>query len=323
MITFMNEAIQYLPEFATATGVAVGYAALFLTDLHAEKTETSIIDAYGPIEEMPSPGTVERSVGHRVVGVALKLTNAGVFGVAAGLLIPAFFANEAPQPLKKPTLELVVDRSGQTLVNGTAPKILSVAEAFKPDQKVNVNVIVARGGSFEEGNITPRSLENNNLYWPVGAVSLGETTNIAIGSAKKNDIPVSSNVIGASQVESGAILIDTADDSPGSVASVVNEAKQVNAKIYIANSGNQTDANAQELKAIAHETGGMYFNSSQNTKVVAQKIVNSITPPGSIAVVKNNNAWQNWLKVLDIGAAFASVGLLVKTAGLTFKRKRT
>lgn len=318
----MNEVIQYLPEMATSAGVLGGYVVDRLARQHADKTQATVIMNSGPIEGMPTPETIERSFIPKIGDWALKKAPVVVTAVAFGLAPIAFVSQEAPQPSQKPGLELVVDRPAQTIYDGTAPKISTIVKAFEADSKVNVNVILARGGSYQDGHITPNSLENSNYYFPVGAVSLGVTTSVAMSIAQKNVIPVQSNVIGASSHERNVILIDTGDGNPGAITSVLNEAKQDNVEIFVANSGNQTDANALELKAITKETGGQYWDASQNTKAVALEIEKAISPPGEITPVKYNNAWQDWLKVLDISAFIAAAGLMVKTAELVFKRKK-
>lgn len=318
----MNEVIEYLPEMATAAGLVGGQVMDFVARRHSQNTETTVIDNYGPIEGMPSPETVDRSLAHRIGDYALRKAPVIVTAVAAGLAPIAWLNHDAPQPTQKPTLELVVDRPAQTLYDGSSPNIMTLDKAFIGDSKLNVNVILARGGSFQEGNLTPKSVENNAIYSPDGAVSMDTTTNVAIGKAEQAAVPVQSNVIGGSKQESGAILIDTDDDSIGTVDSVVNAAKQVNAKIYIANVGTQTDAIAQQLKSIAAETGGHYWDASKNTPAVANEIVSSINPAGEKLPVNNNNNWQDMLKALDIATALASIGLTLKTAGLVFKRKK-
>jgi len=319
-----NEAVQYLPEIVTGVGLGIGYVVDRAARLHAQKHEDGIINDYGPIEGMPETSTISRT--HRQKLGSFVLRSAGavlVTGAAFGLAPIAFMNNEAPQSMQKPTLEEVLDLSGQTLEDGSSTKVLTINNAFIGNQKMRINVDLARAGSFQEGNITPAKVDNSNVYWPTGAVSLTQATSVSIGEANKNAVIAQSNVIGShNNSETNAVLVVSDGNSIGSVESVVSEAKELGTEIFIANVASSDNAIVEELKHIANETGGEYWNASKDTARVAKTIVQAISPAGETIPTKTDNNWQNWLKVLDISTALAVVGLTLKTAGLVFKKKR-
>lgn len=317
-----QEVLQVLPEIGTVVGAIGGYALNAYALRHAEETQESIIENLGPISQ-ESEQKIDRSTINKIVDFLLrKAAPSAVAAVALGIAPMAWLNNEAPSSVQRPTLQEVLDYSGQTGYDGALAREYVINNDFIGDNKLNVNVTLGIGGSFEEGKITPKSVQNINKYWPIGVVSMPEAVNAALGSSVNSEIPIQSNVIGADKNKSGALLVVTDGDSIGPVPSVIAQAEQDNDKLYIANVGNGNNSVAQGLKVEAQDTGGEYWNANTDTAKIAKEIVDDITPPGVKIPNESNNDWQNWLKVLDIASALSFVGITLNAASLVFNRNR-
>jgi len=321
-----QEVLQGITAIATLAGGLGGYAVNAAAIRHADSTEESIVDNLKPISpEEASTAKIEKSTIKRMGNFLIrKCAPAAVAAVAFGIAPIAWLNNEAPKSNQEPTLQAVYDLSGQTLYDGAFAREQTINKDFVGNQKMLVNVTLARGGSFEDGNLTPSNIANFSKNSPLGRTgsSLPNAFTAALGSSVNSAIPTQSNVIGANKNEAtGAVLVVTDDNPIGSVSSVVSAAKEDNARVYVANVGDQTDLNAKNLQAIAQETGGKYWNAESHTAEVAKKIVSDITPSEKLPN-NSNNDWQNWLKGLDIIDGLAFVGLVINSAGVKFKRNK-
>lgn len=317
-----QEIMQLLPEAATLVGAIGGYAVTSYALRRAAESEASVVENLGPISQQEDL-SVERSKSKIVEEfIVQKVAPTAIAAASLGIFPMAWLSNEAPKGTLTPTLQEVIDYSGQTAYDGGSNKEHEINKSLIGMNKMDVNVTLGVGGSFQEGHISAKSIQNVNKYKPIGITSMPIAFNVALGNSVNSDVPVQSNVIGANKNKSGAILVVTDDDPIGSVSNVVAMAKQDSAKVFIANVGDQTDSDAKDLQLIAKETGGKYWNANSNTSNVANKIVSDITPAGEKIPNANNNDWKNWLKVLDVGSALAFVGITLNSAKYVFKRNK-
>ncbi len=321
-----QEVLQVITGIATGAGAVGGYAINAACIRRADSNKDSIVDNLKPIDpEEASTTKIERSTIKRFGNFLIrKVAPAGVAAVALGLAPPAWLNSSPPTSTQEPTLQTVYDLSGQTLYDGAFAREQTINKDFIGNQKMRVNVTLARGGSFEDGSLTPSNIANFSKYSPLGRTgsSLPNAFTAALGSSVNSAIPTQSNVIGANKNEAaGAVLVVTDDNPIGPVSSVVSAAKEDNARVYVANVGDQTDLNAKDLQTIAQETGGKYWNAESHVAEVANKIISYINPSAKLPD-NNNNDGQNLLKGLDIIDGLAFVGLVINSAEVEFSSNK-
>lgn len=287
----------------------------------AQQDELAVINAHGPVNN--SAETCETETLLRT-GATKYLAPIAIFAaVGAGLFPSAFMSSEKAQKPTAPNVVVAVDRSGQESYDASDQPITSLVAPLLKDARIDTQFIVARGGSFVDGAIAATDVKSNINFSPAGAVSIADTTNLAIGNASSNRPNLQSNAIGKqhNQHTSAVLFIDNGN-SLGSPLQIEADALANNESIYIANvKGTDLQVN-QSLQDIASKTGGEYWAVSGNSNQAARTIEAAINPVG-ISLPKPKDNQSKWLlKAIDIIAGLGAIEAGLELKRLNFKRSK-
>lgn len=330
---------QVTPEViggAAAAGAAIGALATKMAISYEARHYRSVVEEYGPLDGLKEAVTPEQlpnrpesskkplSWGNNLGRWAVKCTTLPVIAGVAGGIFPLAFG-ELPKPniTSRPYIEEAMELSGQTSDNA-ANIMVDFNRDLSHYPKLNIDVILSRGSSFQQGGLSPGLIGN---YSPTGSDSLFQTTNMAIGEAFRSANPFKDFSASSARPNRSSVLV-VEDDNDLDPEQIVSEAKNNNTAVNIVNVGPQsTNENSivSDLKEITSQTGGHYYavtnNKSQEDQTAAALASTMILSPQHFKP-KVNALWQDVLKALDCAAALSLTAIAAKFAGLDFRRRK-
>ncbi|HSW85512.1 MAG TPA: hypothetical protein VLF79_02785 [Candidatus Saccharimonadales bacterium] len=280
-----------IPETLIA-GASAGYVAGQLLEGRAlkrvENQQARYFEATAPALEAETTSTINRIDRMMRWGSRRILTPLALVAASTGGLI-GYAARSGETHTKSPApLEVVVDRSGGTLTvdNGQpaslADKLISQLQDIK---HVDPHAQVANYGLVQS-----TSLEQAIKIPPSGDADLAQATTTALGNAQPK----------------GAVVVITNGNSIGSPNSVKEES--TNTPIFIMNVQKSGSSATSNLRAIAHETGGKYWDAYHSDAGSAvSDIQRAVTPAEVKKPAEGSTDW---------GIIALSGILMVATAGL-------
>jgi hypothetical protein len=300
-----------IESFGTASeiGLAAGYVAGQVTDVmaarHAAKNAEAAASAWGPIDNSAeSTPKIRHSMVARLIA-PLAVTGA----VAGGLTANAWFEHESVAG-GSTTVEAVVDHSFQTRQGKLFDRINGLVGKADQSKSLDLRAVVAHNGSQDAMDVQdlPKDI-------PYGPPSVGQAMKVAMDSAFKGRNQ-------AGEKQSGSIFVVTADNPIGNPKSLAKTAHQNgNIRISIANVvGPDNDAAAQDLRAIAKQTGGRYWAANQADGKILDGLKADVANHEAAAPAPKDD--KTFEKILSVLAIFGGLALAREKAELVFKRQR-
>lgn len=287
----------------TAAGVAAGFVGGHVLEYVAAQ---GVAARRGNIEavqlalahdqdQAPRPTMMQRAreVGRRVLPLL------AVFGAAAGGTEAYGWTGDSVVTHSKPVVEVVVDHSGATSLPIDGPpaigRINSIASAFA-GTKYGGDAIVSTLGSNDEVSFS--KVAHMQANQTAGEAPLDAAVSLAFDNLGSNT--------GGNQ--RNGMLVVTYGNNIGSLDSIVGLAHKKNIEINIANAGvSETDPGvANELKRIAKDTHGTYWDANQEQPAaIAQAVTANLS-----SKVEAMNTPARWpARILGAVALLATAGL--------------
>ena len=264
---------------------------------------TRAAEIYGQDVIARSPRRVSR-IG-RMASSSILFTTA-----SAGYVNTVAWQEEAAPQIIDPVVEVVVDRSGGTAVgdNPAAPQIDLLLRELA-DSDLDTEAIVTSLGDTET-----MELDEALAQRPFGDANLAQAMITALDSAQNRKIDKTEE----SGLTANAAIIAVTNGNrltaEGTAADLIEQARRIPAPITIVNvTSNVRELGvAEELEAIAEETGGEYFDIEEDGSVVIERVAEDLVDRQQ-APNETGNQW----KVKVFGAL-----LIAGTIACIFHRRR-
>ncbi|HTB48939.1 MAG TPA: hypothetical protein VK712_02555 [Verrucomicrobiae bacterium] len=255
---------------ASAASFGAGLAAEHRAVNQAAQKQARLLEAVGPalheedvVATMPRREQLTRWASRNLLA-PLALTAALAGGLeAAGWVSNSLHANQPP------ALEVVVDRSGATALALDGKPVIGQIDGLVTQlhglQHVTAQAEVASFGGVSQ----PEPLKDVKATQATGDAPLGEATGIALGRAG----------LGASKHDAAVVVLTNGNSigSPKDIASQEAKAHE-STPIFIVNVEGAGSSATSDLRAIAQETGGRYWDAhNSSVKTIAQDVQSSLS----------------------------------------------
>lgn len=263
----MIEVVSLLPEIGiTEIGIATGAIGGAIADIYAGKQIVAerqrLVEEYGTDVVKDSGNSIFRRIGPVAIYGAVAL---GVLG--------ASWAPESAATASRPQLEVVVDHSGATALGSpsTVEKINAIAAQFEGDE-YDSQAVVSRSGEVRVINIS--DVRQDVAF---GDALLDQALLTALDNTQR--ARESEAGTGASD-KKAATLVVTNGNKIGNPEAIAAKAKAAGTIVNIVNVEQDapSKATSDELKAIAAQTHGIYWDSAAaDPSKIREKIVSELS----------------------------------------------
>lgn len=267
MSEILNQTMEHLPYVAAVAGAAGGIAVESIAARRHNRDEQALTDVIGVTSEQQPRESLGRKA--KRIGAATLLYTGAVVGMLNGVAWQADSEEVVP-----PTLSVVVDHSGALASEESVLSTVDKTVAIFASDEFDATAHVASNGRSK--SMEPDEVSNDE---PFGPAPLSQAMQNAFGEIQKVDSESASRV-----KNKAAIFAVVNGNDTGNAADIIATAKSLEVPIFIANVEGESDrkgesdpAIADELKDIAKQTKGEYFDvSKDNAEEMASKITDTL-----------------------------------------------
>lgn len=282
--------MRVMYEIAPAIGYLVGQGLETVALNHISQSRQVAIAGHNNLDAVrDKPGVLSRSV-----------ASLALLGAATGFAFAEAAHNGNTVESRQPTLEVAVDQSFGTVLDGTSKPILNVAENVNDNNRIKVVSIAANNSGSQVESIS--TIKSNIPYGqPSIEGALSQALNIADSKLG----------VKTADKKTAGILVLTDGNSVGDPAAIKAEDNR-NIPVYIVNFGKSDSTPTGQFSSITKETGGKLINESNNPAQVASELAREIHPVPTHTNT-NGDRWP-WL---GLGVALSGI-----TVRQYFRRRR-
>lgn len=273
----MSEVLRTAIELApyVVGGDAIGAVADYYMSRRIADERQPVSEVMGDVNEMDmAPYSQSRMSKLKQVGSRAVSTLALTAALAAGANAYAWSGDEQPNS-QEPKVELVVDRSGATAYGDTPTaeaETNRLAKNLAGEDSIDTTALIGKGGQT-----LPSKPGDVPSVEPFGDAPMREAFSTAVADLRlqEREHPQAQD-----KKKSEAIVVATNGNEFGSSGDVVEKAKEVDARVYIVDVAQGTDAKtAAQFRRIAEKTGGEYLDREDLQKTdVARQVADELAP---------------------------------------------
>jgi len=294
------------PEIITVAGASAAYGIGLIAEhravSHAADVQVRLLEAAGPAlrqETMAAPLSRREQLTHwasRNLLAPLALTAA----VAGGLEASAWTTGTI-QTKTLSALEVVVDRSGATNLSAHGQPVVGEINDIV-SQLQGIKHATAKAEVAQYGGVAQKNLDQVKTIPAVGDAPLPEATGTALDNAAPK----------------GAVVVVTYGNSVGTPDAVLSKEPKTKSKVpvFIVNVEKAGSPHTAELRAVAHKTGGQYWDASRsNVTQVTQAVQGAVSATHHEKPVEQPADWTD--RILGGFALAAAIGYYRKRKSYT------
>lgn len=292
------------PEIGVAGGAAAGALADRVNNKNISRERQRAAEVFGDANKGARPSGRFMNVLNTVGTYTVVLALAGGFNGAM------WHKTDKPSGASG-AVSLGVDRGGGTLFGKKNPtpkdRVDEIAAEFADSDNLNVTAIAA-----PQGALTTKKADQIKDIVAQGSGAMPSVFRIAVDKAGSINEAVKDD-------EKTPIVMVTDGHNFGSTDRAIERANEANARIFIADVGEDTSAkNASGFAEIASKTGGEYWQTGEaDPKDIVSKVADSLGPadvaPG------DGKGWPlKALAAIVSAIGIARAGRLARNAPLTF-----
>ena len=270
MIVSMSVIQEVLPLAATAgatAGYAAGRVANYFAERHAEDRQDGVVEDWNNLE-------VERDTSLRARVSHNALAKLALVGAMTGFAVGHAVKNHEVEALEPPKLTVLVDHTYAAGRSGNVDKIDKVTQKIAETDNLQVNIKLTHNSHTESA-----SVEEVKKDTPLGQPVMPQALPQAIKDTYSESSEATTNRLGPSESRNSGILVVTAGNSVGEPKEVIDKAEaNGDMQVFIADVSDKKTKETKNLKEIADETDGKYWQGEGSGDEIAEMIQADIVP---------------------------------------------